>query len=407
MGAPAGSRRYHRGFPPADPSLARDPQLADTVAERFCRAVQRQLVSDVEVGSHLSGGMDSGLIVAVAGRSIGRLLTFTGGFDVTNVDGIEQGFDERRLAERLSYLLQTEHYDVVLHAGDMPAAMEKLSWHMDDPRVGMCHPNWYVAKLASRFVKVCLAAAGGDELFGGYPWRYQHSLSAATAKELDDRAFRLLAPFGRRPAICPACSHPKSASTCLPCARVSIRSWRRRRPISRSSASRTTSSSERFHFEWKTFLHGFLISEDRMSMAHGLETRVPFLDNALADLAWRIPPLLKIDTENASSEASGRVESMDGKRILRRAMCRYLPEEFTRQRKQGFSPPDENWYRGPSMDYIKLILFDRQTLDRPWFDQRVLHTRLDEHFEGRKNHRLLIWSLLSFEWLQRHFVNTG
>ncbi len=161
------------------------------------------------------------------------------------------------------------------------------------------------------------------------------------------------------------------------------------------------------HFEWKTFLHGFLISEDRMSMAHGLETRVPFLDNALADLAWRIPPSLKIDTENASSEASGRVESMDGKRILRRAMCRYLPEEFTRQRKQGFSPPDENWYRGPSMDYIKSILFDRQTLDRPWFDQRVLHTRLDEHFEGRKNHRLLIWSLLSFEWLQRHFVNTG
>ena len=86
-------------------------------------------------------------------------------------------------------------------------------------------------------------------------------------------------------------------------------------------------------------------------------------------------------------------------------MERYLPKEFVHQHKQGFSPPDENWYRGPSMDYIKSILFDRRTLRRPWFDQEFVETKLNEHFEGKQNHRLLIWPLLSFELLQRHFLD--
>src|SRR5262249_22826397 len=96
----------------------------------------------------------------------------------------------RQLAEKLSYLLQTEHYAVVLHSGDMPAAMEKITWHMDDPRVGMCHQNWYVAKLDSRFVKVCLAGAGGDELFAGYTWRYRRGTNGSTIGEIDDHYFR-------------------------------------------------------------------------------------------------------------------------------------------------------------------------------------------------------------------------
>jgi asparagine synthase (glutamine-hydrolysing) len=161
-----------------------------TLTSLFEAAVSRQLISDVDVGSYLSGGMDSGSIVAVAGRKIPRVLTFTGGFDLTNVSGIELSFDERRMAERLSYLLQTEHYDVVLHAGDMPAVMERLTWHNDDLRVGMCHQNWYVAKLASRFVKVCLAGAGGDELFGGYPWRYELALRAKDLASFDDGLFK-------------------------------------------------------------------------------------------------------------------------------------------------------------------------------------------------------------------------
>jgi asparagine synthase (glutamine-hydrolysing) len=401
-------RRFAPELPPVDPEL--DAETArEQVADAFSAAVKRQLVSDVEVGSYLSGGMDSGSIVSVAGRSIPRLLTFTGGFDLTNVNGIEQGFDERRIAEKLSYLLQTEHYDVVLHAGDMPAAMERITWHMDDPRVGMCHQNWYVAKLASKFVKVCLAGAGGDELFGGYPWRYRPAFETEDV-EAFDRAYlsywhRLL-PKEELPGLLV----PELADR-LDIAPVRYQQVMAGAPEPDPRLSHLENTIQRaLYFEYKTFLHGFLVTEDRISMAHSLETRVPFLDNALAELSWRLPPSLKVDTERLGKKASqapgvGHIQSADGKKVLRRAMESFLPPEFTQQKKQGFSPPDENWFRGPSMDYIKAILYDRRALERPWFDQGFVRARLEEHFEGQRNHRLLIWSLLSVEWLQRHFID--
>ena len=318
------------------------------------------------------------------------MLTFTAGFDLTNVNGIEQGFDERKLAEKLSYILQTEHYDVVLHAGDMPAAMEKIAWHMDDPRVGMCHQNWYVGKLASRFVKVCLAGAGGDELFGGYPWRYRHGLTAATVEEFDQQILRLLASPAAGRRSCRSCSCPSCGGT-TPGRGESFGRVMASAPPYRPEMSMADNLLQRaLYFEMKTFLHGFLVTEDHISMAHSLETRVPFLDNrpgrpGLADSAvdegQRRPPGAKAATATS--------DSADGKRVLRRAMCRYLPEEFTNQPKQGFSPPDENWYRGPSMDYIKSVLFDKRTTERPWFDQDFVRKTLGEHFEGRRNHRLL------------------
>jgi asparagine synthase (glutamine-hydrolysing) len=397
--------RFHGGFPPAEASLAGGEALDSQVADAFEQAVRRQLISDVPVGSYLSGGMDSGSIVAVAGRSLPRLMTFTGGFDLTNVSGIEQGFDERTQAQQLSYLLQTEHYEVVLHAGDMPAAMEKIAWHIDDPRVGMCHQNWYVAKLARGLVKVCLCGAGGDELFGGYPWRYRQGLLASSFEEFDRAYFqywhRLLPP----PELPQLLS--RDLAPLMGGLRQSFDEVMRAAPAWQSDLSAPENMLQRaLYFEFKTFLHGFLVIEDHISMAHSLESRVPFLDNALADLAWRIRPSLKVSAETLGSrEASGTIVSADGKRILRSAMRRYLPAQYTQQVKKGFSPPDENWYRGESMDYVQSVLLDRRTLERPWLNADFVREKLQEHFDGRRNHRLLIWSLLSLEWLQRHYVD--
>ena len=398
-------KRYHTGFPVADPSFCSTDTAKEMIAETFAKAVKRQLISDVEVGSYLSGGMDSGSIVSLAGQSIPRLMTFTGGFDLTNVDGIEQGFDERYLAEKLSHLLQTEHYAVVLHAGDMPAAMEKLSWHIDDLRIGMCHQNWYVAKLASRFVKVCLSGVGGDELFAGYPWRYIHGNGSTGFDEFDWKYYhywhRLLPPEKIIRLFPPEFGKYYKATW------ESFQGIMKASPEWQQELSHSENLLQRaLFFEFKTFLHGFLLIEDRISMAHSLETRVPFLDNNLVDLAWRIPPFMKLNTKGLNgNENNHYFESSEGKTILRSAMKRYLPKEFLHQRKQGFSPPDENWYRGPSMDYIKSILFDTRSIERPWFNQDFIKSRLQEHFEGKQNHRLLIWSLLSFELLQRHFID--
>ena len=102
--------------------------------------------------------------------------TFTVGFDLHSASGIELGFDERERSEQMSYLFGTEHYEMVLKAGDMERVMPRLIWHLEDLRVGQSYPNFYAAQLASKFVKVVLSGAGGDELFGGYPWRYYRAV---------------------------------------------------------------------------------------------------------------------------------------------------------------------------------------------------------------------------------------
>lgn len=401
---PPRMERFHHGFPTADPSLGDEAEVTELVSEAFGEAVTRQLVSDVPVGAYLSGGMDSGSIVSVAGRSIPRLLTFTAGFDLTNVNGMEQGIDERGASEQLAYELQTEHYEVVLHAGDMPAVMDRLAWHLDDPRVGMCHQNWYAAKLASRFVKVCLAGTGGDELFGGYPWRYANGIHADDFAGFDDRYFSYWHRTFDEATL------PGLFSSDLQSSVAGLRrafggvladapDWQPELDHRENMLQRA------LHFEFKTFLQGLFVVEDRISMAHSLESRVPFLDNGLADLAWRIRPSMKVALDALPDPRNGHLVSADGKRVLRTAMERFLPDDFTRQRKQGFTPPDANWYRGPSMEYIQSILLDSRTLDRPWFERRFVEDRLDEHFTGRCNHRLFIWSLLCLEWLQRHYVD--
>jgi asparagine synthetase B (glutamine-hydrolysing) len=97
--------------------------------------------------------------------------------------------DERKAAERMSYKFNTEHYEMVLKAGDMERCMRSLVWHLEEPRVGQSYPNYYAAKLASRFGKVVLSGAGGDELFAGYPWRYYRAASAQNFDEYVDRYY--------------------------------------------------------------------------------------------------------------------------------------------------------------------------------------------------------------------------
>ena len=300
------------------------------------------------------------------------------------------GLRRAELAEKLSYILQTEHYDVVLHAGDMPAAMEKIAWHMDDPRVGMCHQNWYVAKLASRFVKVCLAGAGGDELFGGYPWRYRQGLRDER-RASSTRNIRVLAPPAAAgglpqlfvPELCGTSPRPRESfgrvlATC-PAYQAGIEPGR-------------NLLQRALHFEMKTFLHGFLVAEDRISMAHGLETRVPFLDNELADLAWRIPPSLKVTSADMAGRAATARRRPTANTVFRRAMSRYLPEEFTNQPKQASRRRTRTGIAGHRWTTSSRCCSTGghgAALVRSGFRPQTP----GRTFPGPQNHRLLIWSL--------------
>jgi asparagine synthase (glutamine-hydrolysing) len=393
-----------------------EPLSAEEGAERlhrlFVQAVTRQLVSDVPVGSYLSGGMDSGSISAVAGRHLPRLTTFTGGFDLTSASGLELGFDERRAAEMMANLIKTEHYEVVLHAGDMEWVLPELIWHLEDLRVGQCYPNYYVARLAGKFVKVVLSGAGGDELFGGYPWRYYRGLNSAGGDEYVRQYYqfwqRLVPDQDRSRLFNAETGRRVGGHSPFEVFRGVFGGWR--------GAMRTKEDyiNASLYFELKTFLHGLLVVEDKMSMAHSLETRVPFLDDDLVEFAARIPVGLKLsDLEEAArldENVPGNkrllyeMRTSGGKAVLRQAMSRLIPQEIVQRTKQGFSAPDASWFRGESIDYINRLLRSPKAMIYEFLSPSYVSEVLDEHCSGRVNRRLLIWSILSFEWWCRIFL---
>lgn len=412
-GAPVQTRYWDYDFT-REPLAMSEAEAEEELYRLFSQAVTRQLMSEVPVASYLSGGMDSGSITAVARQNLGRLMTFTGGFDLSSASGLELAFDERANAEMLSNLLKTEHYEVVLHAGDMEHIMPELIWHLEDLRVGQCYPNYYVARLAGKFAKVVLSGAGGDELFAGYPWRYYRGLNANGTHDylrLYYEFWQRLVPDDEKNRLFSAEARARLGghstfdvfrgvfnSDCLP-------------PL-RTHEDCVNAS---LYFELKTFLHGLLVVEDKMSMAHSLETRAPFLDNDLVDFALRLPVRYKLPTLNAAAQqidenepgkrARYEVRTGDGKAILRKAMSRLIPLEVTRRVKQGFSAPDASWFRGESIDYVNRLLRDRRARIYEFLDPAYITKKLDEHTAGQHNRRLFIWSLLSFEWWLRSFVS--
>lgn len=399
-----------------EPDSPGDPrEYAEELDRLFTRAVERQLVADVPVGAHLSGGMDSGSITAIAARALPWLNTFTVGFDMTSAGGMEVGDeDERRKAEAMSYLFRTEHYEAVLKSGDMERCMHSLVWHLEDPRVGQSYPNYYVSRLASRFVKVVLAGSGGDELFAGYPWRYYR---AVVNDDFDHYAQKYYAFWNR---LVP---DEQRESFFAPSV------WSEVKDISTTDIFRgafggmlAPESPEDYvnhslTLEARTFLHGLFVVEDKLSMAHSLESRVPFMDNDLVDFAMRVPVSLKLRdltevvrlNENEPGPKTQRYfeRTRDGKLLLREVMGRYVPDSITGQVKQGFSGPDAGWFRGDSMEYVQRELLSGDAAIYEFLDPAGVQPLVRDHVEGRENRRLLLWSLLTFEQWCRTFLRGG
>lgn len=376
----------------------------DELDRLFRQAVSRQMISDVDVGSYLSGGMDSGSITALAARQLPFMRTFTVGFDLNSASGVELGYDERSKAEHMSYLFKTEHYEMVLKAGDMERAIPRLAWHLEEPRVGQSYPNYYAAKLASKFVKVVLSGTGGDELFAGYPWRYYRAVVN------DDFDHYVEKYYGFWQRLVPA--------EILPDVMAPV--WDKAghvdpmsifRGVFHEHAHQLTRPEDyinhSLYFEAKTFLNGLLIVDDKLSMAHGLEGRVPFLDNDLVDFAMRLPAKMKLGnlTEVVrlnENEPGGKAEryfekTRDGKLILRNMMTRHIPSQIAEREKQGFSAPDASWFKGESIDYVKRRLVNERARIYEYLDAKAVRGLISDHLEGRQNRRLLIWSLLNLE----------
>jgi asparagine synthase (glutamine-hydrolysing) len=269
-----------------------------------------------------------------------------------------------------------------------------------------------VAQLASKFVKVVLSGAGGDELFAGYPWRYYRAIGSDNFEEYIDKYYaywqRLIPNKVIEQVFKPIWPEVRHV-------------WTRdifRDVFTQGSPQLTRPEdyiNQSLYFEAKTFLHGLLVVEDKLSMAHGLETRLPFLDNELVDFAMRLPVRLKLANlgevsrlnENEPGRKADRYlrRTNDGKLLLRKVMARYIPQEIAYAKKQGFSAPDASWFKGESIDYVRREILEGRGRLYDYLDREAVRGLVNEHLEGRQNRRLLIWSLLSVEWWLRRFLN--
>jgi asparagine synthase (glutamine-hydrolysing) len=303
---------------------------------------------------------------------------------------------------------------MVLKAGDMERCLPKLAWHLEEPRVGQSYPNYYAAQLASKFVKVVLSGGGGDELFGGYPWRYYRAVVNQDFEHYIDQYYgfwqRLIPNKEISKVFAPIWDDVKDVWT---------------RDIFRDvflSHDNELNRPEDYinhslYFEAKTFLHGLFVVEDKVSMAHSLESRVPFMDNDLVEFAMQCPvglklnnlaQVLRIDENTPGNKPNEHFnKTNDGKQILRNAMSSYLPGSIAQEEKKGFSSPDASWFRGESIDFVRKTLSDSDTRLLSVFRSGKVSELLSEHFEGRKNRRLMVWSMVNLELWMRRWLRKG
>jgi len=260
-------------------------------------------------------------------------------------------------------------------------------------------------------VKVVLAGTGGDEIFGGYPWRYYRAATFQSFQHYVDEYYgywqRLVNNTQIRQLFAPVWSDVKHVWTRdIFCDVFATHVNALDRPEDYINHS--------LYFEAKTFLHGLFVVEDKLSMAHGLESRVPFMDNDLVDFAMQCPVSLKLNNlgrvsrmnENEVARKSDAYfrKTNDGKQLLRDLMMRYIPLDVVSRAKQGFSSPDASWFKGESIDFVRRTLLDGKARIYDVLDQKIVTDLVSEHLNGKQNRRLLIWSLLNVEASLKEFL---
>lgn len=361
--------------------------LQSELRDHLETAVKRQLMSEVPVGAHLSGGMDSGSIAALATQHIPHLQTFNCGFDLPpNADAYEQYFDESRYARIIASQLDVQHHEMRLSAADNFPVMPHVVWHLDEPRVGISYQNYHLSRFIHGNATVVLTGAGGDEFFAGYVWRYQAAQECSTLSAFKPRYYKLWTRF--------LSDQDKRAwlfSDATNAALGDFSTYDSFLDIAKH-ASGDDPLAWALYVDAKTFLQGLLIVSDKLGMSASLEERVPLLDHDLVDFALRLPSQWKL-------------RDGQGKYMLRNVMRAFVPEEIANARKQGFTPPDATWYRTVLRQEVETLLLGERALSRGIFQPAGVRRIVDEHMSEKANHRFLIWSLMLFEWWNRLFMD--
>lgn len=406
-----------------DLSFAGKPEMSEAdAAEKVYAAVLEatrvRLASEVPLGAFLSGGLDSTVVVGMmSGLASKPVKTFSIGFE-------EPRFDELAFARLAARHFGTEHHEFTVKP-DAVGILPALVWHFEEPMADSSGiPTYYLAEMARRHVTVALTGDGGDEAFAGYERylafmlsRYYRWIPAAVREKAilplleklpesaRRRSFtRRLKRFARAAAAPGADRYARWMTVFDPELKNGLYTDEMRRKVggfdsldylrAAFRAGDAESDLDRLLYaDTVTYLPcDLLVKLDRMSMAHALEARSPFLDQAVMELAAGLPAKLKL--KGSTSKA-----------ILKKAVAGRLPEEILRRGKQGFGVPIESWFRRELKDWTSGLLLEARTRDRGYFDTGRVRTLLDEHRSGRADHSHRIWALLVLEIWHRTFVD--
>ncbi len=391
-------------------------ELRETLTE----AVRLRMRSDVPLGAFLSGGIDSTIISGLMQQLSERPVhTFSIGFPVKQ-------FDETSYAREAARALGTEHHELTVEP-DALSILPKLIWHYDEPFAdSSAIPMMYLSEMTRRKVTVALSGDGGDELFAGYD-RYRAVRFGITFDRLPRPLRALLTSrlWQKIPASVQQRSFRRRLKRLLaelgkPPERrylrwISIYDTERRRDLytdgfraavgdvdsadvlleayaacpSRDFVTRTSCA------DVLTYLPCDILTKvDIASMAYSLESRCPFLDHRVAELAARMPIELKQTPQQ-------------GKKILIETFSDLLPASIQRRSKMGFGVPLDHWFRNELRPLLLDALLDRRALERGYFNPTAVKRLIDEHLEGRWDHSYRLWALLVFEMWQRMYLDNA
>lgn len=377
----------------------------EQITESLKESVRVHKIADVPVGAFLSGGIDSSFITALFKPEN----TFSVGFG--DYEGI---FNETDLARRLSEILGFNHHVRLIGAEDFFGALPTIQYHLDEPQSNLSTvPLYFLAQLASEHVTVVLSGEGADELFGGYesymrtphlqkydklvPKKMRHGLSKIARKLPKNRVTNFLVRGGQTPEeyfIGQARVFPEDEALAVlkPEFRHGVTVKDITAPIYQSVAE-DDDVTKMMTIDMRLWLPGdILLKADKMSSAHSLELRVPFLDKEVMKVAEKIP-------------TKYRIKDGLSKYALRKAALAELPEEWARRPKNGFPVPIRDWLKED-----KYYRYVKEIFESPeagiFFDQERLIGYLDEHYQGKAMRQRYIYTAMSLIlWYREYFIN--
>jgi asparagine synthase (glutamine-hydrolysing) len=388
-----------------------EEEWSESIRHFLLEAVRVRLMSEVPLGSFLSGGADSAAVVACMAQLLDRPVdTCTVGFD-------EERFSEARYARTLAHHVGTNHHETVVRP-NATDVVERLAWHYDEPFAdSSAVPTYYVSKAARERVTVALSGDGGDENFAGYK-RYAYDVADNLLRSRFPPSFRsnVFGPLGQwYPALerSPRVFRGKSFLQRLGqdplegyLARVAIPALIRESLLSddlqkvlhgydpleqfREHYRRADTEdllSRVQYLDVKTYLtDDVCVKVDRASMAVSLEVRAPLLDHRFMELVARIPSSLKL-------------RNGVGKHIFKKSIGEMLPEGFLKRPKQGFGVPVAEWFRGELREQAQEVLFEPDDL----LNVKYLRRLWDRHQQQVQDHSAILWGVFMFRQWQRTF----